>query len=402
MSVIPPEYTLSKVPKSVNIRRLPVRQSAETQSYGANGKVQITLPPDFNDLRDSYLSFHAIAPINGGTYVRMSYPVQACFSRIQVYAGSVCLEDIQDYGVLAGIFKLASSNQSVIGPQMEGSYTDATRATETNAGRLYACRLRLESLTRIWPCNKLLIGLRIVLTIGGVTDFMEYDGSAPVPVFSQFYYNYHVVQPDSAINELLDASIKSGSAQIRFHSYDNYQTNSATASSQILMLPFKRKTVNSIVVANRLQSEVSDPTVTGRYTDQFSCSATLQSAYVKINSYVYPQDYYNMQFNQGYYMLALPLNSIMNDDFSAHTRQGDTFSDASPVNRVVIPFDLRDDSSPSGQNTYGNGVDTAASGNAQTLNMTFSGASGAISSDVFAKYEVVVTVLPGGGITVDS
>ena len=402
MSVVPAEYTLTKVAKQVNVRRLPVRQASDTQSYGVNGKIQITIPPDFNDLRDSYLTFYAIAPLLTGTYVRFSYPIQSFIQRATVYAGSQCIEDIVDYNVLAGIFKEASSNQSVIGPQMEGAYTDATRATQTNAGRLYAVRLRLESLTRIWPCHKLLIPLRIVLQIGDPTTYMETDGTYTSPTWSEVFYNYHVVQPSAEIDALLDASIKAGTAQIRFHSYDNYQTNSASAASQMLMLPFKRECINSIVVVNRLQSEVGNVAVTGKFTDQYSCSATLQSAYVKINSYVYPQDYYNMQYNQGYYMLALPLNSIMNDDFSAHARQGDTFSDASPVDRVVIPFDLRDDSSPSGQNTYGNGVNTSASGNAQTLNMTFSGASGAISTDVFAKYEVILTVLPLGGMSLSS
>lgn len=402
MSVVPPEYTLTKAAKQVNIRRIPVRQASDTQSYGVNGKVTITIPPDFNDLRDSYLTFYAIAPINGGTYVRFSYPIQCIFQRIQIFAGSQLIEDIYDYNVLAGLFKLASSNQSVVGPEMEGSYTDATRATQTNAGRLYTVRLRLESLQRIWPCNKLLIPVRMVLTIDSAANFMEYDGSAPVPAFSEFYYNYHVIQPDSNIEDLLDASIKSGTAQIKYHSYSNYQTNSATATSQMLMLPYKYEAVNAVLVANRLQSEVGNVAVTGKFTDQYSCSGTLTSAFLKINSYVYPQDGYQLQFNQGYYMLALPLNSIMNDDFSAHTRQGDTFSDASPVNRVIVPFDLRHDSSPSGQNTYGNGVNTSASGNAQTLNMTFSAASGAISTDVFAKYEVVITLLPGGGISMSS
>jgi hypothetical protein len=404
MSVVPPEYTFTKKPKQVNIRRLPVRAASDTQTYANNGKITIVIPPDFVDFRaGSFLSFYAIAPINGGTFIRFSYPIQTIFRRVTVYLGSQVIEDIDDYQALAGMFKLCSSNQAVVGPQMEGSYTDATRATQTNAGRLYSCKLRLESLERVWPLHKLLVPLRIVLQLADVSTYIEYDGGATAGLsFSEVYMNYYVIQPDDAVDQMLDASIKSGNAQVCFHSWDNYNTALATATSQTIMLPYKRKCVNGVVAGVRLQSEIASAAVTGKFTDQWSCSSTIQSGYVKINSQTYPQDFYNMQFNQGYYMLAWPLNSLLNDEFSASTRQADTFSDASPVDRVIVPFDLRKDSSPSGQNAYGNGVDTSASGNAQTLQITYAAASGAISVDVFGKYEVVVTLLPGGGIDIDS
>lgn len=402
MSVVPPEYTFTKKPKQVNIRRLPVRAASDTQTYANNGKVTITIPPDFVDFRaGSFLSFYAIAPANGGTFCRFSWPIRTIFRRVTIYLGSKVITDVDDYASLCGIQALCSSNQAVIGPQMEGSYTDATRATETNAGRLYSCKLRLEALERVWPLHKLLVPLRIVLQLADQSTYLEYDGSAPTVSFSEFYMNYYVIQPDDAVDQLLDASIKSGNAQVCFHAWDNYNTALATATSQTLMLPYKRKNLNGVIAGVRLQSEIASAAITGKFTDQWSCSSTLQSGYVKINSQTYPQDFYNMQFNQGYYMLAWPLNSLMNDEFSASTRQADTFSDASPVDRVIIPFDLRKDSSPSGQGAYGNGVDTSASGNAQTLQLTYAAASGAISVDVFGKYEVIVTLLPGGGIDVD-
>lgn len=404
MASIPSEYTLTGTRDLVNIQRLPVRAMADTGSYVNQQKITINMPPDYNDFRGSYLSLYARAILNGGTYIRFSKGIQMAFQRVTVYAGSSVLEDITDYNVLAGIFYMASSYQGVVGESWDGSYTDATRASETNAGRLYAVKMRLESLSTLWPCNKLNLPIRLVIQLADPTTYLEYDGSAPTAgvFFSEVYYNYYVLRLPSEADQLLDASIATGKAQIRYRSWDNYQTNVPTASSQMIQLPFKRRCMNSIVAVYRLQSEISDPTVTGKFTDQFSGSSTVQSSYVKINSISYPTDFYNVQFNQGYYLFALPLNSVMNEEFSAKTRQGETFSSQSPVNRVVIPFDLRSDSSYSAQGMFNNGVNTAISGNSQSFNITFAGASGALSIDTFGKYESVVTIRIGGGITLEN
>jgi hypothetical protein len=402
MSVIPSDYTFEKAIESVRIKRLPVRAQSDTQSYTTGGKIQITLPSDFSDLRGSYLTFNAIAPANGGTYVRFSYPVQTMIQRAQVYLGSKVIEDIDDQAVIQGMFKGASSYDSVNNLTTEGAYLAATRATQTNAGRLYTVHMRLESLERVWPLHKIKMPLRIVLTLWGSTPyFMEYDGSAPTVTISDIFLNYHSLQVPDDVSAMLDASIASGNCRIKFHSWDNYNVQLSSATSNTLMLPFKRKCVNAILAVWRDAADISSAAVDGKYTDQFEADGIIQT-YVKVATQVYPSDKYEMNYNFGYLLMSPVFNSIMNDRFHAYDRQQDTFALQAPATRCGIgAYDLRLDNSPKSDGLWGNGVDTSQSANSQQLGLLFSAAPGALAVDVFAKYEASVTVLPNGGIELD-
>jgi len=213
-TIVPVDITQGSPLDSIKINRVPVRIQSDTASYNLNGNVQFTLPNDFCDLRNSYLTFFAQVTANGGTYVRFSYPIQCMFTRARIFLGSDLLEDIQDHGVLQGMFTLASEHASVTNITLPGSYTDATRATQSAAGRNYTVHMRLESLQRVWPLHKLRLPLRIVLTIGPGTDFLEYDGAAPTAgiTFNNAYFNYHSLQVPDEVDEMLKAQIAAGKA----------------------------------------------------------------------------------------------------------------------------------------------------------------------------------------------
>ncbi len=401
MSVIPQDYAFTHVPQSVNIKRIPTRANTDTQSYSFNNKIQIQLTNDFADLRSSYLTFYAIAPLNSGTYVRMSFPVTTLFSRIQVYLGSQLIEDIDQYNVLAGLFKEVSSYDSVNNVGLEGYYLAATRATETNAGRLYSCRLRLESLERVWPLHKLKLGMRIVLTVGDASSILEYDGSAPVLTINNMYFNYHTIMPDAALNAVVDSAIQAGNMNIYFRSWDNYNVQVSTATSNTLLLPFKRRVLEAILAVWRDTADVTGANVNGKFIDQYQSKSVI-GGFCKINSIVYPSDKYDMGYTSGYILMSNVLNSIMQDTTHPYDRQQDTFSLQDIANRTIAAFDLRVDSSPGSQGLRGNGVDTSSSPNAQSLGLTYSALTGALAYDVFGRYEAMVKILPGGSIEYDS
>jgi hypothetical protein len=398
--VIPEDLTYVQIVDSARINRVPVRTQADTQTYGVSGKIQIQLPNDFSDLRGSYLTFNAIAPLPAGsTYVRFSFPVQTAFQRAQVYLGSQIIEDIDDYGVLAGMFKLCSSFDSVNNLFNEGVYANATRATQTAAGRLYIVRLRLESLERVWALNKIKLPMRIVLTVAPEANFIERDGAtAAVPIFSDVYLNYHSIQVPQDVDALIDAQINSGKLRVCFRTWDNYNVQLQSATSNTLMLPFKRKCVNSIIAGWRPSADISNPAVTDKYTDDYT-SPPIQT-FVKILSQVYPADKYDMNFNFGYLQMNNVLNSVLNTEFHSYDRQQDTFQGQAPAQRILAAYDLRRDSSPKSGMLYDNGVDTSGSANSQQLGLLFSIAPGAIAVDAFARWEEVVTITSGGNIII--
>lgn len=405
-TVVPSDLLQGNPVDSIKINRVPVRVQSDTQSYTNNQTIQFTLPNDFCDLRNSYLTFFAQAVLNGGTFIRFVYPIGCIFNRARIYLGSTLIEDIQDWGVLQGMFTLASEFASVTNVTLPGSYTDATRATQTNAGRQYMFHLRLESLQRAWPLHKIKLPLRIMLTLGAGPDVLEYDGAAPVAgiQFNNAYFNYHSIQVPQEVDSMLDAAIAAGSAKIRVHTFENYQTVVPTSSSSTIMLPFKHKTVNALFCLFRPNASVNSAAVVGKFTDIYAGSQVLINAFAKVGNTVYPADRYDMAqggtTGLGYLQLQLPFANLMYNDFRAHDRQLDTFMSQTAANRIVVPIDLRRDNSPNAS-LWDNGIDTSGSASSSQFGLTFQAAPGDLSVDVFCKYEAVITILPGGNVMVD-
>lgn len=405
---IPQDLIVGPQPDSVEIKRVPVRVQSDNASYGAGQNVQITLPPDFCDFRNSYLTFYAQSTANGGTYIRFPYPISCIFNRMRIYLGSQLIEDIQDANVLRGMFVLASEYNGITQVNQEGSTTAATRASDTAGGRTYVVHSRFESLMRVWPLHKIRLPFRIMLTIeSNLAAIMEYDGSAPTAgiAFNNCFFNYHSLQVPDAVDAMLDAAISAGQAVIRFHSWENYNASLSSAASSSLMLPYKKKWQNACMALYRPTADVTDATKADKFNNDFTGSQVLTQAYLKVGTQIYPADKYDFSLNGtgtawGYVITQIPFNSILNDHYHAFDRQQDTYMAQAPVTRVCVPFDLRRDNTP-GVQLWQNGINTEDSANSSTLGLTFTSAPGALTVDVFAKYEVVVKILPGGSVTID-
>lgn len=404
---IPADLLVGPQPDSVEIKRVPVRVQSSNSSYGAGQNVEFVLPPDFCDFRRSYITFFAQATQNGGTYIRFSYPISCIFNRARIYLGSQLIEDIQDQNVLRGMFTLASAKYSVVDVNQEGALNVALRNVDTAGGRTYTVVSRFESLQRVWPLHKIRLPFRLVLTIeSNLAAIMEYDGAAPTAgiTFNNAFLNYYSLQVPDSVEAMLDASIAAGQAVVRIHSWENYNTSVPSAASSTLMLPYKKKWMNAIMALYRPTADVTSALTINKFIDDYTGSQVLTQAYLKIGTQIYPSDKYDLSLNGtgtawGYTIMQVPFNMIMEADYAAHLRQQETYMADQPVTRVCVPFDLRRDNSP-GVQLWQNGVNTEDSANSSTLGLTFTSAPGALTIDVFAKYEIVIKILPGGSVDI--
>jgi len=401
VATIPSDLLHDSALDSIKINRVATRQQSDITSYSANQKIIFTLPNDLCDLRGSYLTFTARIFQNGGTYARFSYPIQTIFSRLRVFLGSQLVEDIQDSNVLEGIFKLCSEINSVTENNMEGSYDQTVRGAESLAGRLYTVHNRLETLRKVLPLHRIKVPLRLECTIGDPSQTCEYDGGVPTINIQQAYLNYHSLQVPQSYNDYIDALIASGNLQIKIHSFDNNQQSSLAGQSNTLMVPFKYMYTNAALAVSRNLADITNPLVNYKFTDIYNFNQ-LTTSYLKVANTVYPSDKYDSAYPSGNVQFQPVLNSIMNEDYSAYTRQQDTFGGQSPNTRMVIPFDLRRDSGPSAKGLWCNGVDTTASAASISLGLQYAAAIPAQSVDNFVRYEATITVLPGGSVSVSN
>lgn len=379
------------------IKRRTARIQSDVSSYNYGQRVIINFPSQLIDLRRSYLTFFAQLTLNGGTFAGFSYPLSTLFSRLRVLMGSQVVVDIDNFDALSGLFKIVSSNQSVTGVNIDGTYTQATRRTESTTGRLYSVKLDVEFLERIVPVDRIRGGMRLELTVNQAASCLEYDGGIPVLTLNQVFYNFYTLDVSSEINQMIDSLIASGQYVIRGWAWNAFTGQTAAIASTSQQLPFKFRCIRGVLVGFRDNADVSDATVVTKFTDNWDQDG-IQFSNLKIGaSDVYPVEGYNMQFTQGYLLAQRDAMSFMNRWSNAHLRQLDTFSAASPALRFLQAFDTRQDST---SEAWGNGINTADGSTNQILNVTFAASPGALWWNVYACYQVDVLVAPSGSVTV--
>ena len=397
------DYLYQGLDFSQPVKRVGVRTQSDNSIYGPGAKMTLTFPQSWADFRQSYLTIDALVTRTGGTYIRFSYPIQCIFSQCTIKLGGEIVEFIDNFQVLQGLFKEASDLDSVTSVYNEGDYSSAANRATQAAGRTYNVHLRLESLLRVLPLHKINQPLQLILQVAPSTTFIETDGAVNLMQFSNVFYNYFQIDGTADQAAALQASINAGLCQIQYHTWENYNTSMATATTQTMSVPVRRRNVNAIIVGARLQSIVNNPISDQKFVDNFALSALPIVAYAKVNNQPYPSDFYQMNgLGLGYYQMSIVFNGIMESDFYAHYRQQTTFSNAAPTSRQVYAFDLRQDSSPGANKLWNNGVNTADSSNSAVITVTYGGASGAAVYDVFSKYEAVITVSPGMSAKVSS
>jgi hypothetical protein len=399
MSTIPSDILQQNLGTISGLKRRTVRVQSDVSNYNYGQKVIINFPSQLCDLRRSYLSFFAQLTLNGGTFAGFSYPLSTLFSRLRILVGSQVVTDIDDLAALMGIFKLASSNQSVVGFTGDGTYTQATRRTESTTGRLYEVKFDIDFLERIVPVDRIRGGMRLELTVGQAANCLEYDGGIPVLTLNQVYYNFYQIEATSEINQMIDGLITSGQYVIRGWNWNTFTGQTAAIASSQLQLPFKFKCIRGILAGYRDNADVSDATAVTKFTDNWDQDG-IQSINLKINTEVFPVEGYPMNYpvNQLPYLLTQrDFASFMNRWYNSHYRQLDTFGAASPAVRFMTAFDTRMDST---SEAWGNGINTADGNTNQIVNVTFLASPGALYWNIYCCYQTDVLIGNGGNVVV--
>ena len=397
MSTIPSDILQQNLGTISGLKRRTVRVQSDVSNYNYGQKVIINFPSQLCDLRRSYLSFFAQLTLNGGTYAGFSYPLSTLFSRLRILIGSQVVTDIDALDALMGIFKVASSNQSVLGVNLDGQITQATRRTESTTGRLYEVKFDLDFLERIVPVDRIRGGMRLELTVNQAVNCLEYDSAtAPTLTLNQVYYNFYAIEATSEINQMIDGLITSGQYVIRGWNWNAFTGQTAAIASSQLQLPFKFKCIRGILAGYRDNADITDPTGLLRFTDNWQEDG-IQSINLKIGTEVFPVEGYNMQFTQGYLLPMRDFASFMNRWFNSHYRQIETYGSASPAVRFATAFDTRMDST---SEAWGNGINTADGNTNQIVNVVFSASPGALFWTIWCCYETSVLIGNGGNVVV--
>ena len=269
MTTIPSDILQQNLDTISGIKRRTVRIQSDVSNYNYGQKVIINFPSQICDLRRSYLSFFAQLTLNGGTYAGFSYPLSTLFSRLRILIGSQVVSDIDGLDALMGIFKLASSNQSVVGNFTDGTYTQGTRRTESTTGRLYEVKFDIDFLERIIPVDRIRGGMRLELTVNQPQNSLEYDGGIPVLTLNQVYYNYFSLEATSEINQMIDGLISTGQYVIRGWNWNTFTGQTAAIAASQLQLPFKFKCIRGFLAGYRDNADITDPLQVLKFTENF-------------------------------------------------------------------------------------------------------------------------------------
>lgn len=396
MSAVPSDILQQGIETISGIKRRTVRIQSDVSTYNYGQKVIFNFPSVIADLRRSYMSFFAQLTLNGGTFAGFSYPLSTLFSRLRILIGSQVVADVDALDALMGIFKLASSNQSVLGVNLDGQYVQATRRTESTTGRLYEVKFDMDFLERIIPVDRIRGGMRLELTVNQPQNCLEYDGGIPVLTLNQLYYNFFSIEASSEINQLIDGLISTGQYVIRGWNWNSFTGQTAAIASSQLQLPFKFKCIRGMLAGFRDNADVTDATLVTKFTDNWDQDG-IQSIGLKIGVEQFPVENYNMQFTQGYLLPMRDFASFMNRWFNSHFRQLESFGSASPAVRYATAFDTRMDST---SDAWGNGINTADGNTNQIVNVTFAASPGALYWNIYCCYQTDVLIGPNGNVVV--
>ncbi len=400
MTAIPSDILQQNLETIGGLKRRTVRTQSDVSNYSAGQKIIINLPSQSNscaDLRRSYFSMVAQLTQNGGTYAGFSYPISTLFSRLRILVGSQVVTDIDSIDALMGMFAVATATQSVLGNTGSGTYTQATRRTESLTARLYEFKFDIDFLERIYPVDRIRGGVRIELTVNQANICCEYDGGTPTIAISQFYLNYYSIEMTSEISQMVDGLIATGQYIIKGWNWNSFTGQTANQSGSQIQLPFKFKCIRGFLWGYRDNADITDPLVNLKYTDNWQEDG-IATANLKIGVEQFPVEGY--QFNtglQGYLLTQRDFNSFMNQWFQSHSRQMDFFGASAPLLRFMTAFDVRMDST---SNAWGNGINTADGNTNQIINVTYAAPPGALWHNVFAAYETTVLVGANGNVVV--
>ena len=403
---VPPALSLSSENDpsiGMQIISTPVRQKSDVAQYRAGNRIRITIPSDFVDFREAYVSFTAYIDTPGAasTYDRFCMPIRSIIQRFKVGFGSgnLSLEDIDNYGLLASYAFRSNKPSAIIYNYEEGNPTAATRAAQSIASRQYQFKPEMEFLEEVIPLHKAGMPLQLELTLADVNRCLESDGANPAYLVENVYFHYNVVQVPDSYDEMLDQKIASGGLIIPYRTWFSFMFANLVGNSAQIEVPARYKSVNRTVAYMRSAADEIDLTVDGKFTE--NNTNDVDQAWLKIGQRTFPAEKYDFSYDAFKYEALHRHTDLFNNRYKGRERFGDVLCAASWSNTFFgIPFDLRDDPSVD-EDLFQNGVDTLTSGTATTLGIVM-GAPPASAQNVytFSQHEAALQFLPGNKVKI--
>lgn len=405
MSLVPGDL-LNKTPGNIaRVQRTRTNVQSDIATYSAGQRVIFYLPNDIVDLRRSYFRLVAQLTANGGGTCAFPF-VQALFSRVQVFIGSVSIFDCQDQASLMGMFKTQQEYTALLNKTEDGLFTVAQQRTQSILATEYCMRLPYDVFERVYPLNKLgNMGSRIELTIDSTINSCEFSsGTPPTLAISNFRFHYATITPTAEVNALIDGLVSAGQYQIKLWNFESQLFTVSAVTSVSQQISFKKRCIRGIVRVMRPSADETSGLVSNKFiTDNLQ--AGIQSAQMRMGGQCWPlvpYDYASVAATgQPWIESLLDTRAFWEFYSSSHSRQGDTISSFNSTavpegdNTFSIAYDMRRDPYSL---AFDNGLDVSSGSQNLLLVETFSPAIAASTYHVYCMYEATITFGAGGGI----
>ena len=384
-----------KIPRKINLggsvgavkglTRIQATARPNQTTFAPNNKIMIDFPSEHLYLKDSYMTFNAVATDSstpGTNGVAFPFPISAIFTRVRVLQGSKVYCDVQDYSSWKGNLSNGwsaglASGQEIVGLKMEGSTVLATRNTDATVNAVYSCKLDLDILRQYIPAKYMNSRFRIELTLG-TPDQVLYDDATTVDstyAVSNVIYHYSSLELPADIEEKIKADIMGDGYKLYYCGIDQFQSSDlGTGTSTNLNLNANRAVVRRLLAIVRLQASVDDPAVDNRFRLYGTNINTLTRASLKVNSEIIPADEISelsADAQDNHWVLFRMWADCYNDFHGARDRAyaclgANVWKSGSAQ---CLAFDLR--KQPDSPDIYGNGMVLNKAGSQMVLRLGF-------------------------------
>jgi hypothetical protein len=339
----------------------------------------------------------------GGATCSFPYPFSAMFKKIVVKMGGATIQEIDNYGYLAGLMRGQQSSVRVNLIDDDGSSVGATRATNSVTNQTYTFSLDIDLLHRVIPTNYLGngAGLEVWFYPDILTNFAEWSVGAPISfTLSNMKFYLHEIQGTPEVKAVIDSQIQAG-LNISVDAWTTFQMTLTSSTNQQAQLPFKGKCLKAIIGMLTPTADLTSGIVVtpgSRYINDFPYT-NIQTFSLKVGSKVYPSQPWDFSTAQSYKILKKITNGVLDKWSHVYQRNGDAFVDQYTPNQnqqtaFIQTADLRLDTTQ--ENLLGNGLDNSIESMPLLWNLTYTGAPGAFTGFFLCQQEGTLTINTSG------
>ena len=379
---------------TVNVKRnyTSIQSVNATYTSGSGAFIIINLPPGINNTKCSYLTMNIDVANGSNSYNRMSNPYPGTlFTRAQVYAGSVLLEDVLNFGELYAA-NYACKPYNAVNNNAHYENTDATRQSISEGNNMFKLELDLlKSLQVLWPTSMMNNQLQLRLYIADGASALEGDVAAPVATLTNIFWWYQsLIIQDPQYEALLKQALEVG-IQLPILSWESNQIASNVSSTTYnAIVPFKRQ------VCQALMFIIREEGLTFSDDDKFITTITNPSEFsVKINGEIYPYPkFIDMSTTPAYGWVFRNLFQ----DFMKSAYYDSSVGDENVLQFIQATYrplliDTRKSYGKFPQQTgVGNGLDVSGAGSSIVLQTRFASAPTSAEIIAYICYENIITL----------